>query len=410
MSLSNVVRVNSNYKIQTTSGGTLTLDTGNNTGTVVVTGDLTVLGNMTTLDTTNTQIKDNIITLNKGETGYGITAGSSGIQISRGTANNDAFFVFDESQTWNDPVSQTIKNGLFIFTTATGGTNGIRSNSIDTNGGDLYLINKGTGVISVSGTSNYEQQVLDYANGLVPIDDDIIPNMRAVTDKIAYSIAYNLPTKLKTDDTEIIVYDNNIGQIVKTFDTFGAPSTSVRLNLNLVTNASVNVSVGTIVTITGSNITNLDGTWTVSIANPAASYFYVSTASNVTASQTINVGSVAVQNINSYIRFNVDGTTVSEIKGATTDFYNIRFTNSSSIGTITNNTDLQLYGSGGGSVRILDNLKMAYQTSPPGVSSIGVKLYGYTRGPGQTGLFFINSSYNDELISKKKAIAFSILM
>ena len=60
----NVVRVNSNYKIQAVSGGSITLDTGTGTGTVVVSGNLTVLGALAQLSTTNTNIKDNIINEN----------------------------------------------------------------------------------------------------------------------------------------------------------------------------------------------------------------------------------------------------------------------------------------------------------------------------------------------------------
>jgi hypothetical protein len=70
------------------------------TGNVIVGGDLTVQGTLTSLQTTNTEIQDNTITLNKGEVGAGVTAGTAGIEIDRGSAD-DAKLVWDEgTDTW----------------------------------------------------------------------------------------------------------------------------------------------------------------------------------------------------------------------------------------------------------------------------------------------------------------------
>ena len=55
---------------------------------VTVTGDLTVNGTLTSINTTNTEISDNTIVLNNGETAAGVTAGSAGFFIDRGTADN----------------------------------------------------------------------------------------------------------------------------------------------------------------------------------------------------------------------------------------------------------------------------------------------------------------------------------
>jgi len=55
---------------------------------VVIAGDLTVTGTTTSIETTNTDITDNVITLNKGETGAGVTLTTSGIEIERGTSPN----------------------------------------------------------------------------------------------------------------------------------------------------------------------------------------------------------------------------------------------------------------------------------------------------------------------------------
>ena len=55
---------------------------------VVIAGDLTITGTTTNVETTNTNITDNVITLNKGEAGAGVTLTTSGIEIERGTSPN----------------------------------------------------------------------------------------------------------------------------------------------------------------------------------------------------------------------------------------------------------------------------------------------------------------------------------
>jgi len=71
-----VKRTNSNLLITTTSiPGNVTLDTDD----VIVTGNLTVLGTQTTLSSVDTEIKDNIITLNSGQ------AGDEGVVLPLGT-------------------------------------------------------------------------------------------------------------------------------------------------------------------------------------------------------------------------------------------------------------------------------------------------------------------------------------
>ena len=59
-----------------------------NFNNVVVAGNLTVTGTTTNIETTNTNITDNVITLNKGEAGAGVTLTTSGIEIERGTSPN----------------------------------------------------------------------------------------------------------------------------------------------------------------------------------------------------------------------------------------------------------------------------------------------------------------------------------
>ena len=57
---------------------------------VTITGNLTVFGTRTTIQSVNASIKDNSIVLNSGETGAGVTLGVAGIEINRGSALNVA--------------------------------------------------------------------------------------------------------------------------------------------------------------------------------------------------------------------------------------------------------------------------------------------------------------------------------
>ena len=79
----------------TLSAGASTLDSATVTNNLTVTGNLTVNGTTTSLHTTDTTIKDNIIVLNDGEVAAGVTKGTSGISIVRGTLA-DAVILWDE--------------------------------------------------------------------------------------------------------------------------------------------------------------------------------------------------------------------------------------------------------------------------------------------------------------------------
>lgn len=188
-----------NYKVKVPDGGTITLDTGS-TGNVIATGNLQVAGTQTTVNSQNLDIVDNIIVLNKGETGSGITENTSGIQIDRGSAS-DALIIFDEQTNHNDPVTQTVRPGTFVFKRENGTINGIYTNSIATGGGDLYLINSGTGVINVSGTNNYEAQITE---------DDDIPNKKYVDDAITTGIQTITIQKIQRGDSVLNLFDDSI--------------------------------------------------------------------------------------------------------------------------------------------------------------------------------------------------------
>jgi hypothetical protein len=199
--MSKILNVNTgNYVARVSSGNTITLDTGTQAGTVVVTGDLQINGTQTTVNSQTLDLVDNIITLNKGENGAGVTENTAGIQIDRGTAS-DALLIFDEQTSFNDPITQTVKAGTFVFKTADNAIIGLRTNAITTGGGDLYLINSGTGVISVSGTNNYETQITD---------DDDVPNKKYVDDAITTGIQTITIQSIARGDSGLNLFDESI--------------------------------------------------------------------------------------------------------------------------------------------------------------------------------------------------------
>ena len=200
-----------NYQVVVKSGGRITLDTGTEVGDVYITGNLTVEGTQTTLDTVNTSVEDNIITLNNGETGNGITRdGSSGIRVDRGTIE-DSQWLFVESINWTDTQnSGTTDLGAWSVRSPSGRVGGIETVSIVTPGVDLNLMGQynlsgnvtpNPGMLTVKGTASYEARVLD---------DDHIPNKKYVDDTVSNFFGTVVPNRIQVGDTKVHVYDNSV--------------------------------------------------------------------------------------------------------------------------------------------------------------------------------------------------------
>ena len=170
---------NGNYKVSVQTGGTIYLDTGFETGTVEISGNLLVKGDQTTVNTATLDIEDNIITLNSGETGAGITLNSAGIKIERGSLP-DTFFKYDEDV-----------NG-FIAIDSASALMPLATGKIDSRSQNL-LLDAGTSTINVNDTVDDEQKVFTYTAGSLTSYDaakaDVIPNTQAVVDYVAYNFA-----------------------------------------------------------------------------------------------------------------------------------------------------------------------------------------------------------------------------
>ena len=101
---SDAVTINIGQAVETTSDVTF--------NDVTVSGDLEVLGTLTSLNTTNTEIKDNTIVLNQGETGAGVTLGSAGIEVERGTESNVSFIFEEAGDNWSTGAFRLVTGDL----------------------------------------------------------------------------------------------------------------------------------------------------------------------------------------------------------------------------------------------------------------------------------------------------------
>lgn len=332
------------YTITVQDGGTIRLDTGLSNGEVIVTGDLTVLGETTTVNTTELTVEDNIITVNS----LAGAVNEAGIEVVRdGTVTQK--FVFDETISYTSPTLGAI-SGAWHTKDQNGDLVGIRTNVIDTAGGDLYLINSGTGVVSVTETNNYEYGVFNYTapntiDVLDPFgdsgalttprtpDDDNIPNGRAIVDFISSYFTSVFYDRISEGNTYVETKDVDID-----------PSVGIS-----------RVEIG------------VDGAIAANFYHDRLDLFDLRLQSSRIESTDTNQDLVLV---------------------------------SSGSGSVRINDTLHINATPTFEDAALD----------PSVPSDGIKLYSKTQGTGNTGLYFANSdSTTDEIISNNKALVYSML-
>lgn len=204
------LRVNGDYNIKTPDGSKIILDAGS--GDVRVIGNLVVDGDFLNVSVTDLDVEDNIITLNSGEVGSGVTLDYSGIQIDRGLGADVQFL-------WNENIAAPNYRAGDI--TATAGGWQIVSGSYPTfnftnsrlkvkeiitdsgtDNGHLMLIGTGTGVVHVQGTTNYETQVITFG-------DDALPNKKYVDDAILNNPTFQIRAP-ESEDTRVIIADAGV--------------------------------------------------------------------------------------------------------------------------------------------------------------------------------------------------------
>jgi hypothetical protein len=216
--MTTVKRTNSNLTIITTNiPGNITLDTSE----VIIVGDLRVLGTQTTLETTNTVINDNIIVLNGGEIGPGVTNAdrAAGIVIDRGWVDGNIQANIREyipSLGWDDSIEKWVltNDGVNFETIASfaGGNVGITAVEDDPNpklGGNLntlsYEIFSSTNNVIVNDALQLKTQATPanvtassilYANtigggttGIYVVNDQVVAGEELVTKTRAFGFS-----------------------------------------------------------------------------------------------------------------------------------------------------------------------------------------------------------------------------
>ena len=324
------IQVSGDYNIKAGEGATITLDTGAGVGNTRVTGNLIVEGDTLNVSVENLNVQDNIITLNYGETGNGVTLRYSGIEVDRGLESNVSFLWDENDDSWN------LKEG--------GGYNNssLRLRKIltnpDTDSGDLTIIGTGTGVAKVTGTLNYELQVTD---------DDDIPNKKYVDD----AIQTNPTFQILRSDTRVAAFD------------IGSP-----------------IDPGLF---------------------PIGPYFVQPTESLVGVSVDNNIIAQFFRN-----RVQLAGLNFF-LEDPTPD--DPLIPDATVLQTVNTNGNIKLETNGTGKVEITYALQLDNPGTTPAAVSNASLVYGGSVGTGSTGVYFRNTAKNDELISKSKALVFSMI-
>jgi hypothetical protein len=416
--MSRIVKVsNGNYKVQVAAGGTITFDTTNGIsppsyGSVVIKGNLDVLGTVSYVESTNTQVKDNILELNydNSYTGAGISAAfnyRSGIQIGRGTLSA-AQFIFDESVTHYDPDTGLSAAGSFVAKTADNVLTSIQVSALGTQAGfDInFDLNNSTNVLRIARATASVGNIPYYAR---VTQDDHIPNKKFVTNYVAAGAF--LPgvadvNQIYVADTFVRVFDSSVSA------TKVATLTNANINANNPGILTFSVATGDTVQpgmlLSGGGVTA--GTYIVSGSGITWTLNQAATGNPTTATYTEPFSPADPTPVaeTSQVIFVVDNVSQAQLNANGFYINNIKIKNN----TIKNYDAFNnlVIGANNGTVQVSAVLTLDNQTQPTYVSS-GTKVYSSASpGPGKTGLFFVNSvNTADELVAKNRAVLLSMI-
>ena len=440
--MAKIVRTTDNdYRIIVAQAGTIYLDTTGATydgsGKVVVRGDLEVKGDTTTISSTISTISDNILLLSEGNPGPGLPSSldrpySSGIEVSRGSdsgghAIGNARWVYDDNISW--ALGGNTGKGSWVATQGDLGSETVlplRTDGIIASG-SLYVTVTGiAGVISVTGTNDYEERIWNYVGGEITPDavtgnitkdDDNIPNTKAVRDLVDYSIATVEIDKIQEDNSSITINDKNntisliyeIGSstIIQTSGTHGYSLNDAILITGIQTSPSDALIDGLIGshTVTGIPAPNRIQINKSTTGGDAANY--VALSGKTITDPNIDPTTIAVT---------VNGSEIANFYSNRIELSDIQILGTE-ISTYNSNDDLILSAPGSGVVRVKDTFELTKTPGDdegsvfdPSAPVEGIKIYSKTPEQGATGLFFINEeSRRDEIISKNRALLFGML-
>lgn len=350
-----VLRLPGNYKITAKEGGQITLDVGtgalDSRGTVTITGNLDVQGKTTYVESSDLTVKDNIIILNQG--GYNanhfinVGGGTSGIVVDRGGDGYNGKLYLDDSP----------GNGTWIDL-----NNG-------THNGIWHFKNDGgASVVSVAGIRLDTQGIAssNLVNGsprLVLIGPDSAHADAVVSVKGTVDYETNV-----TDDDDI----PNKKYVDDKFD-----------------NTSVDASIFANVLIDSDSL----------VVIPDLPSLRPRSFITVTPSGPGGSGKISAF-IDSYLTMEVSADNV-QLAGLSVAGSTIQpFFTGTNIYLTTDNAEV-----------VIDSA-VTYQavTTPPAASPNQVKVYSTsTAGAGGTGLMFVNPNVEDELVSSRKMMIYSII-
>lgn len=353
-----VVQTNGDYTIRaiadTVSGGRIVLDTGPNIGEVRITGNLVVTGDVLNVEASQLNIADNTITVNSGEAGAGVTLFYAGLEVDRGSLPNAAFIYDEINGNWLLAAGSV--PGPFDF--ANDGTSELNPRSTSrlklkeiltdasTDTGDLLLIGDGNGVIKV--------RIDPLDNGTEYQSNVVNPN--------------DVPNKKYVDDA---IQNNPTFQIISNAPS-GSPLTPNSASRVIITD------------------TNTAG---------STAYFSANTGYTTYGESAVSVlvdGSLIAQFFNN--RLEVGGL---EIGGG--DSYEI------STKSFVSNQNIFIRTQGTGRLETNYGLELHRIGVPSGYPTDATLLYSATPGPGKSGLYFYHDQGRDELISRRRALLFSMI-
>lgn len=366
------LQINGDYNIKTKDSGTITFDTGidpstgSGLGVVKVIGDLQVTGATTTITSVDLVVNDNIIVINDGEAGPGITKRYSGIEADRGFDVDSsqlprAAFVYDEI----DPTSITGSIGTWSIANGSSTTGysfadsnlKVRRILTDDTYPDLILIGRGSGVVTVEGTTDYTQEIFDRVDADIldgtNLADNIITNKGYVDFAILNNPTFQIrsPGTTTAGDTRVIIADSAL--IPPDYDA-GTPG--------------------------------------------SISY------------QTAETG-FPTKGGKSGITFIVDDTRTAHFYSDELVLQDIIIVNNEI--SADQDIDVWIKTDGTGKLRINKALRMDITTDPGYISNSSL-LYSKARGLGNSGLYFRSNdtslgNVQDELISRSRALVYSML-
>lgn len=162
--------------------------------TIVITGNLTVSGTTTTLNTETVTIEDNIIVLNNNASGS--ATADAGIEIERGDDTNVSLF-WDESE---DAWTITNASGTYQILQSIGGT----SFKVDLDAAGEASVSKTSNTYTVThnlGTKDVIIQVVDISDGTPTYETVFTENQRPTVNTVTVAFA----SSVTDDDYRVLI-------------------------------------------------------------------------------------------------------------------------------------------------------------------------------------------------------------